>query len=162
MRKILLAALPLLALSAAPALADDNGFNGNFGGAGFTGLTGMLGGSFEGLQAGGARIGGGSFVAGGTIGDRMGSMSSSQVSSDTSGIATSAVTGFINPGTMQFGGNTQTSFTSSSGGMGMSNFGGLNSFAATSVGGGLAGTAGTLTLNGMLQVAPTAGMTLIK
>jgi len=154
MKKMLLATLPLLALSAAPASADDNNSHGNFGAAGLLGLTGMLGGSFEGFQAGGAWVNGSSLVAGGTIGDRMGSMSASQVSSETLGNATSAVTGFINPGTMQFGGNAQTSFSASSGGFGSSNLGGLNSFVAGTTGAGLAGTTGTLGLTGMIQLAP--------
>jgi len=159
MRSILLAALPLLALGAAPAMAEGDRFDGNFGMSGLTGLTGLgatLGGSFESLQAGGARIGGSSLVAGGTIGDRMGSMSASQVSSETLGNATTAVTGFINPGTTQFGGNAQTSFTSNSAGFGTSNLCGLNSFAAGSIGGGVAGTVGLLGLTGMIQFAPTA------
>lgn len=153
MKRVFLAVLPLLALSAAPALAQDNGFNGNFG---LTGMSAMLGGGFDGAQLGGARVGGGSAVAGGTIGNSAGSMTTSRASSEAAANAASAVTGFINPGTMQFGGNAQTSFGSSSGGYGTSNLGGVNSVAAGSMGGAVAGMLGQLGVTGMIQFAPVA------
>jgi hypothetical protein len=156
MKKILLAALPLLALSAAPALAQGEAFNGNFGVTGLTGLSATLGGGFDGMQLGGARVGGSSAVAGGTIGNSAGSMTASQASSEAAANSASAVTGFINPGTMQFGGTAQTSFGSSSGGFGTSNLGGVNSFAAGSIGGAVAGMVGQLGLTGMIQFAPAA------
>jgi len=153
MKRVFLAVLPLLALSAAPALAQDNGFNGNFG---LTGTSAMLNGGFDGAQLGGARAGGGSAVAGGTIGNSAGSMTTSQASSQAAANAATALTGFIDPGTMQFGGNAQTSFGASSSGFGTSNLGGINSFAAGSIGGAVAGMIGQLGLTGMVQLAPAA------
>lgn len=128
MKKILLAALPVLAMSGAPAMAQTT----------TTGVFGM-GGLFTGGGIAGSQIGGSTVVGGATTGVLLGRTAESAAT--TSGTATSGAGGFLNPAGA-FGSQTQTTFNSTSAGAGASTGVGGATYGAGTTGGALAGATG--------------------